>query len=251
MIKRQELCHYLDQLFSSNGEVDYGPNGLQVEGKEQIQTVATAVSASLATIEAAIKAQADALIVHHGLFWYKDSFVIQGTKKKKISLLLEHGISLIAYHLPLDHHPQLGNNWKAAEEMGWKNLQPFGWMNKIMIGVKGEIPPCSQEKFKNQLETYYQHSAFCALGGPTAIRKVALISGGAYKSITEAVQSQMDAFVTGSFDEPVWHQAFEEKINFFALGHSATEKVGPKAICQHLKEELKLPSLFLDVFNPF
>lgn len=247
----QELCTHLDEFLQCAIFSDYCKNGLQVEGKSKVTKIATGVSASLSTIEAAVSSQADALIVHHGLFWNADSHVIQGVKRKKLQLLLQHGISLIAYHLPLDAHQQIGNNWKAAQEMKWMDLEPFGKFNGIPIGVKGRVSPISRHNFQKQLEDYYQHPAYCALGGDESIRTVALISGGAYKSISEAILQGIDCFITGSFDEPVWHQAFEEKINFFALGHSATERIGPKALGEYLEERFGLAHEFLDVSNPF
>lgn len=251
MITLNKLRHYLDKLFPNDKVIDYAPNGLQVEGKQQISCIATAVSVTEETIEQAIEKGCDALIVHHGLFWQRDSYVIEGSKKKKLSLLFEAGISLFAYHLPLDMHPQIGNNWKAALDLGWRNLSPFGFSNGLFIGVKGEIAPCSFEHFLKTLENYYEHPAHAVSGGPSMIRKVGLISGGAHKSILEAAKENLDAFVTGSFDEPTWYQAKEEQIHFFALGHSATERVGPKALAAHLMKELDIPSFFLDVENPF
>ena len=251
MLKLKELRSFLNELLPANGVVDFGTNGLQVEGEGEISSIATAVSASLATIEAAVQLGVNALIVHHGIFWNRDSYVLEGTKRKKIQLLLEHGISLFAYHLPLDKHPEIGNNWKAAKDMGWFDLQPFGYMDGVSIGVKGKVPSLIRDAFKGKLESYYKHSAVCADGGSEVIETVALISGGAYKSMVEAAQQGIDAFVTGSFDEPVWHQAFEEKINFYALGHSATERVGPIALANHLHQMLHLPCSFIDIENPF
>ena len=251
MLTLQELRRYLDELFPGNGVQDYAPNGLQVEGKREIGRLATAVSASLTTIEAAVEAKADALIVHHGLFWQRDSYLIQGVKRKKLALLFEHDISLFAYHLPMDMHPKIGNNWLAAKEMGWGDLEPFASLNGVPIGVKGKIAPCSPEELKNQLEAYYRHRAAYAWGGPQRIQTVALVSGGAHKTILEAAQEGIDAFITGSFDEPVWHQANEEKIHFFALGHSATERVGPIALAAHLEHTFHLPCTFIDIENPF
>lgn len=251
MLELKELCRYLDQLLPSQTMSDYCPNGLQVEGKNQVNKVVTAVSASLETIELAIESHADVLIVHHGLFWQRDSYVIQGVKRKKIALLLEHGLSLIAYHLPLDLHPELGNNWKAARDLGWRDLQPFCYVSGVPIGVKGRIHPCSSQDFKCTLERYYRHPAVCALGGKDTIETVALVSGGAHKNIADAIREQVDAFITGSFDEPIWHQAFEENIHFFALGHSATERVGPLALSHYLAQELSVACTFIDVANPF
>lgn len=251
MVLLNTLCEHLDDLLSSQKIIDYCPNGLQLEGKSHLRKVATAVSASLATIEKAIEEEVDALIVHHGLFWQRDDYVIRGVKRQKIALLLEHGISLLAYHLPLDMHTEIGNNWKAAKEMGWTNLQPFCSVNGLFLGVKGELPAIPRKEMQRQLETYYRHPAHSACGGPEVISTAALISGGAHKSIVEAVKDKVDAFITGSFDEPTWHQAFEEKINFFALGHSATERVGPIALQNYIENQFHLPCSFIDIQNPF
>lgn len=224
---------------------DFGPNGLQVEGKPQISKIATAVSASLLTLEAAAEWGADALIVHHGIFWNKDRLEVTGVKRDKLKLLLEKGISLLAYHLPLDAHESVGNNWKAAQDLGLTDLTPFS------CGVKGKMKPVDREVFKERLEQYYQHPATCALGGKEKVQTAAIISGGAHWSVKEAVAAGVDCFVTGSFDEPIWHIAFEEKINFFALGHSATERVGPMALGEHLKEKWPLDVQFIDIANPF
>lgn len=247
----KELIAYLNELFFVPGLADFAPNGLQIEGKQEINRIGTAVTANLETIENAIRKGLDVLIVHHGLFWQRDSFVISGVKKEKISKLLQQEISLFAYHLPLDFHREIGNNWKAALDMGWQDLQPFGFCNGMPVGVKGTISPCSKEKFKEQLEKYYHHSALEALGREGDIRQVALISGGSHKSIQEAIEAGLDAFLTGSFDEPTWYQAKEGKINFYALGHSATERVGPKALAERLAKDLNLSCEFIDVYNPF
>jgi dinuclear metal center YbgI/SA1388 family protein len=250
MLSLKELIQYFQILFPEHIP-DASINGLQIEGSPSIKKIGTAVSANKATIEAAIKHQVDALIVHHGLFWNKDCPKICGTKREKIALLLENHISLFAYHLPLDIHPIVGNNWKTAKDLQWGDCEPFGFIDCRAIGVKGKIPPCSPQMFKASLEKYYGHDATCAFGGPNFIQKVALISGGAHKFISEAAKEGVDAFVTGSFDEPTWFQAQEEKIHFFACGHSATERVGPLALVTDLEKNLKIPCVFLDIYNPF
>lgn len=251
MISLQSLCDHLDDLLSSQKISDYCPNGLQVEGKRMVSRAATAVSASVATIEEAVKLQADVLIVHHGLFWKNDSYVIERSKREKLELLLEHGIALLAYHLPLDIHQEYGNNWKAAKDMGWTQLEPFGLYNGAPIGVKGKLPGLSRKEVQKRLEDYYQHEAHSALGGPEEIRTIGLVSGGAHKIVDEAAKEHLDAFVTGSFDEPVWHQATEDKINFYALGHSATERIGVMALQEYIQKQLHIPCSFIDIRNPF
>ena len=250
---RDELTSYLKNFFYIEGVEDFSYNGLQVEGKNRLLKVACAVSASVKTIEQAILAGVDALIVHHGIFWKGDSPYITGSLKKKLDLLLHNQISLYAYHLPLDMHREVGNNWRAAIELGWHDLEPFGKLKNHFIGVKAKILPQSPVEFRQMLESYYEHEATFALGGKDQISTVALISGGAYKSIREAAAENIDAFVTGNFDEPAWHMAFEEGagVNFYALGHSATERVGPRALAEQLKAELNLDCTFIDITNPF
>lgn len=245
------LRRFLDELLPNQTVTDSAWNGLQVEGKESVSRIATAVSATEETIEAAIAAQADVLIVHHGLFWQKDSPLIEGSKRRKLAHLLRHELSLFAYHLPLDLHRDIGNNWKAAHDLGWQHLQPFGYYGGVPIGVRGEITPCSADVLCAQLEHYYAHSAVYAPGGPELIKHVALISGGAYRSLPDAARAGIDAFITGNFDEPAWYQAREEGIHFFALGHSATERVGPQALASYLEQHLSLSCHFLDIKNPF
>lgn len=251
MITLQELCEYLDGLLQPNPIKDYGLNGLQVEGKKEIHKLATAVSSNLASIEAAAAWGADTLIVHHGLFWNQDSYQIKGVKKEKIELLLKNQMSLIAYHLPLDIHQELGNNWKAAMEMGWKDLKPFGCMNGIFLGVKGNFNKLHRQDFQKTLEDYYAHPAHVALGGKEYVETAGLISGGSYKLLNSAIEEELDCYIAGNFDEPAWNQAFEEKINFFALGHSATEKIGPRTLGEHLSKTFHLDVKFIDIYNPF
>lgn len=178
MITLHQLLRYIQELLHPENFKDYCINGLQVEGVKEIHSIATGVTANLATIQAAVEKKVQVLLVHHGLFWDRDSYAITGPKKEKIKLLLDHGISLLAYHLPLDAHMTIGNNWKAALDMGWQNLQPFGMYNGSPIGVKGTFPKISEEEFRLKLEKYYNHSASCALGGKKHIESAALVSGG-------------------------------------------------------------------------
>lgn len=253
MIHLNELITYLDHELDIKSIDDYCPNGVQVEGdNKKITHIVTSVSASLETIQKALELKPEVLIVHHGLFWKKDSYRIQGIKKEKIKLLLNQGTTLLAYHLPLDCHKKWGNNWKAAIDMGWKNIKGFGpRCSDGHLGVMGEVDNLPLDDFQKKLEDYYAHPASSALGGSKTVKKVALISGGAHKEIHDAVKEGADAFITGSFDEPIWHIAFEEKINFFAMGHSNTEKIGPKALGEHLAKQFNLKHTFLDIPNPF
>lgn len=245
MVDLFNLCTYLKELLQVDLFQDYGPNGLQVEGKKEVKKGAFAVSASFYAIDQAAKKGADFLFTHHGIFWTKDPLPLIGTKKDKIARLVEKEISLLSYHLPLDAHSTLGNNWKAAHDLGWKQLQPFA-----SIGVKGVFEEIPVAKFQKELERYFDHPAHVALGGKKKVRSCALISGGAHREIVQAI-GQVDCFVTGSFDEPTWHQAHEGKVNFFALGHAATEKIGPKAMMDHLTGKFGIKSFFIEENNPF
>jgi putative NIF3 family GTP cyclohydrolase 1 type 2 len=189
--------------------------------------------------------------VHHGLFWNKDSYPIMGAKKKKIELLFQKQMSLLAYHLPLDLHQEVGNNWQAARDLGWEELEPFGIYNGIAIGVRGKFKDRSIDEFVTDVEAYYSHSATVALGGRKRVSSGALISGGAYKELSQAAKMGADCFITGNFDEPAWGIAFEENIHFLALGHTATEEVGPKALAKHLQREFNIPCQFIKTPNPF
>lgn len=246
MITLIDLLNQLNDFLHVPLFSDYCVNGMQVQGRHQVKKIATAVSCSLNIIEEAIAREADVLIVHHGIFWDKDSPVIQGVKREKLAKLLKSGISLLAYHLPLDAHKEVGNNWKAAIDLGWQEIEPF-----YKIGVRGKVPKCSREGFQKQLEDYYGQKAVTALGGKDQITTCALISGGAYRQLSDAAALGIDCFITGNFDEPAWHIAHEEKINFYALGHASTEKIGPRALADYLRRALNLDAMFIDEVNPF
>jgi len=250
MITLQELYSYLDQYLNCASIADFCKNGLQVEGKDKVFKIATAVTANLDTIKQAAELKVDALIVHHGLFWNQDPHEITGIKKEKVKTLLENGISLLAYHLPLDAHQEIGNNWKAASDLGWQNLRSF-CVKGIPLGVLGDIELKSYDAVVDGLEKYYGSKAVCALGGNKLIKTMGLISGGAYKYLIDAKKLGADAFVTGSYDLPAWDQAFEERINFFALGHTATEKVGPKALTDFISRKWGVDACFIDATNLF
>lgn len=251
LMHRESFEEYLNTYLQVEQVKDYCPNGLQIEGGATIQKVATAVSANKMTIEKAVAEGFDTLLVHHGLFWGRDPYPIIGVKKQKIALLIKKEISLFAYHLPLDAHREVGNNWQAAREMQWENLEPFGELNGIEIGVKGMFSPRPVEAFVAQVEAYYGHRATVALAGKSVVQSAALISGGAYRELSKAAACGVDCFITGNFDEPAWGTAHEEQIHFLALGHAATEKVGPRALADHIRTHLGVACEFLDVPNPF
>jgi putative NIF3 family GTP cyclohydrolase 1 type 2 len=160
-------------------------------------------------------------------------------------------MSLLAYHLPLDAHPVVGNNWKAARDLGLGDLEPFSPIGKTSLGVKGKLAQMSVDAFQKKLEAYYGHQAHSALGGKKEVRCAAIISGGAHRYLEQAADAGLDCFITGSFDEPVWDIAHERKINFFALGHYSTERVGVLALMDEVQKQFKISCEFIDLFNPF
>lgn len=249
--KLKIFSQYIDEVLQPGKFQDVCINGLQVTGKSEVRSIATSVTASLKSIRQAVHLGVDALIVHHGIFLKGKDVVVQAALKEKLLLLLAHDISLFAYHIPLDAHQELGNNWAAAKLLGWTDLEPFGMHHGEMVGVKGNCPPLAREELKKVLEKFYGSDARTVFAGPKKIKSCALLSGGAHKWIDEAVKAEVDCFITGTSDEPIWHIAAEEKINFMALGHAATEKIGVQLLGEHLSEQFQIHHTFIDDNNPF
>ncbi len=249
-ITLSELSSYLNALLDPMKMEDMAPNGVQVGHTGPITSLATAVTASLETLEEAARLGVQALIVHHGIFKKGDPYPLVGTLYKKIQVLIKHDIALLGYHLPLDAHRELGNNYRAALDLGLQNLQPFAEYYKVPIGVIGHLVPVSFDEFKRKVEKYYgRPAAFVKV--KDSISSVAIVSGGAEKSIVAAAHAGADCFITGRFDEPVWDSAHEEGISFLGLGHYTTETVGPMALGEHLQKVFGIPCTFIKTENPF
>lgn len=246
----QELAQYLSTLLDPHTIEENSFNGIQVANTGSVYSIATGVSASLETIEKAAALGAQVLIVHHGIFRKNDPQRLTGTAYKKIKLLMDHNIALLTYHLPLDAHRELGNNWKAAMDLGLQDLQPFLEFSKILIGVIGTIPPTSFEDLQKKVETYYDKRS-AAVKVKDTIQTIAIVSGGADRFIGDAARAGADCYITGRFDEPVYDTAHEEHISFLGLGHYATETIGVKALAQHLQEKCMIPCTFIKTDNPF
>ena len=233
---------------------DYGPNGLQIEGKSAIKTIAFAVSATKDSIEKAIEKKADALIVHHGLFWkYKGACPIIGQTAKRIIPLIKNDINLFAYHLPLDAHPKYGNAATLAEKIGMTKLESFGEYKKMPLGIKGKLSnPIPAKDLQVHLEKVLNHSIIIASENPErVVNSLGIITGGANNDWTQAVKDNLDAYLTGEISEYNWHDSKEAGIHMFAGGHHATEIFGVQALKEHLKQ--KYPDLdyhFIDSENP-
>ncbi|MFO1211364.1 MAG: Nif3-like dinuclear metal center hexameric protein [Paenacidovorax caeni] len=247
-ISRNELLRGLDGLLQPERFKDYGPNGLQVEGKDSIQRIVSGVTASRALIEAAIAARADALFVHHGLFWRGQDGRIVGWMKERLRLLLAHDISLFAYHLPLDAHPDLGNNAQLGRVLGWQADQRFGEQE---LGCVAPAAFADAQALAAHVERVLGRAATLVPGDSTrAIRRVAWCTGGAQGFFEAAIAAGADAFITGEISEPQAHLARETGVAFIAAGHHATERYGAPAVAAHMAAQYGLEHQFIDIANP-
>ncbi|OOF70509.1 Nif3-like dinuclear metal center hexameric protein [Rodentibacter caecimuris] len=246
-----ELEQLLNQKLSCERIHDYAPNGLQVEGKPTIHKIITGVTASQALIDYAISRHADALLVHHGYFWKSENPCIRGMKGRRIKSLLVNDINLYGYHLPLDIHPELGNNACLAQLLGIENLQPLE-SSPVSIPVFGTLKtPMGSDEFARLIEKQLQRQPLiCSDNAPALIRKIGICSGGGQGYIDLAANQGCDAFITGEVSEQTIHSAREQGIHFFAAGHHATERYGIKALGEWLSQEYELDVEFKDVDNP-
>jgi dinuclear metal center YbgI/SA1388 family protein len=247
-MKRDELARYLDETLETARFRDYCPNGLQVEGRAEVQHIVAGVTASQALIEAAIERRADALLVHHGWFWKGEDGRITGLRKARISRLLAHDINLFAYHLPLDSHAELGNNAQLAARLGWIAEARFGEQDIAWIGrpasplTAGELAQSIAAKLGRVPQL---------VGDPARpIGRIAWCSGGAQGYFEQAIALGVDAYVSGEISEQTVHLARESGVAYLAAGHHATERFGAEALAQHLAEKFGLSCEFVDIDNP-
>ncbi len=244
-----ELNKYLNELLNVPAIKDYAPNGLQVQGTDNISTLVTGVTASLALIEKAIEINADAIVVHHGYFWKSEDPQIVGMKYQRIKSLIKNDINLYGYHLPLDVHPQLGNNVQLCQLIHSKVIGPLSDDPNI-VGVKAEFDrPVKGTELALLLE---KQLGFKPVHVPSnrLIKTIGICTGGAQGYITAAADNHCDAYLTGEISEPTVHIAMERDIHFFAAGHHATEKGGVKALGEHLADKFNLDIRFIDLPIP-
>lgn len=248
---RQTLLHALDAQLQPERFRDYGPNGLQVEGRAQIRKLVSGVTACRALIDAAIAAEADAILVHHGLFWRGQDGTVTGWMKQRLARLLAHDINLFAYHLPLDAHPTLGNNAQLGARLGLEATARFGEQDLGFIGqrVEGGAFVDAQALARRLRDVLGRHVTL--VGGPrAAIERVAWCSGGAQGYFEAAIAVGAQAFITGEISEPQAHLARECEVAFYACGHHATERYGAPALAAHVARELGLAHEFIEIDNP-
>jgi dinuclear metal center YbgI/SA1388 family protein len=247
-MRRTDLEYYLDQYLDIGRFRDYCPNGLQVEGRPSVETIVTGVTASLALIEQAIAARADALLVHHGYFWRGEDPRLTGVRRRRIALLLEHGINLFAYHLPLDAHSEVGNNVALARELGWRVAGRFGEQD---LGFHGETEATlTLRDFARSLGERLTRDPLVIGDESREVRKVAWCTGAAQSYLEEAVRLGVDVFVSGEVSEQTVHLARESGVAFISAGHHATERYGIAALGAHLAERFALEHRHIDVPNP-
>jgi dinuclear metal center YbgI/SA1388 family protein len=242
------LCQAADALLQPERFKDYGPNGLQVEGKPRIRHLVSGVTASLALIDAAIEQGADAILVHHGLFWRGQDGRVTGWMKQRLSRLLAHDINLLAYHLPLDAHPQLGNNAQLALRLGIEVQGRFGDQDLGLWGTPTQPDPGA---FIARAQALFGREPVLVQPDPRrAWRRVGWCSGGAQGYFEAAIAAGVDVFLTGEISEPQAHLARETGVAFLACGHHATERYGAAAVAAHLAAQLGLTHQFIDIPNP-
>ena len=246
---RHDLRVYLDTLLSPARYQDYCPNGLQVEGKAQIERLVTGVTACQALIDAAIAARADAILVHHGFFWRSEDPVVVGMKARRLRALMANEVSLFAYHLPLDCHPELGNNAQLGRLMGVPQATPLDPADPSLPLFSGELAePAPISSFAEHLSLQLGRELLVV--GDGAVQKVAWCTGAGQNYIDKAADAGADLYVTGEVSEQTIHIARERGICFIAAGHHATERYGVQAVGARVAQALGCTHEFIDVDNP-
>ena len=248
---RQDLLIAFDKLLQPARFQDYGPNGLQVEGRAGISKIVSGVTASRALIDAAIAAEADAIFVHHGLFWRGQNGCVTGWMKQRLALLLAHDINLFAYHLPLDAHAELGNNAQLGIKLGLKATSRFGEQDLGFLGARTDSGSFSGAlELSKHIENVLNRPVALVGRAEAAIKSIAWCTGGAQGYFEAAIAAGADAFITGEISEPQAHYARELDVAFLACGHHASERYGAPAVAAHVAAQFGLAHEFIDIDNP-
>lgn len=249
-VSRDELAQFLAQTLEITRFHDYCPNGLQVEGRLRIETLVTGVTASLALIEAAIALKADALLVHHGYFWRGEDARILGVKHKRLKLLLAHDINLFAYHLPLDMHPELGNNAQLAVQLGLKPDARFGENDIGWLGLPLDANVISVGDLALLVESRLGRTPLI-IGDPSqAVGRVGWCTGAAQNMLSDAVAAGVNTYISGEISEPTVHLARETGVAYLVCGHHATERYGVQALASCIAKKFGIQHHFIDIDNP-
>lgn len=248
MTTRTEIEAFLDTLLEPSRFRDYGPNGLQVEGRRDVRKIVSGVTASLALIEAAAAARADALLVHHGLFWRGQDGRLTGWLKQRVERLITAGINLYAYHLPLDAHPRLGNNAALGSRLGLTADARFGDQDLGFIG--SAFAPLSLDQLAAGVSASLSRHPVVVPGDGRVLRRIAWCTGGAQGAFEAAIAAGADVYLTGEISEPQAHLARETGVAFLACGHHATERYGAPAVAAEVAARFGLAHEFIEIPNP-
>ena len=251
MVTLKALVEYTNSLLAVDDFSDYCPNGLQLEGRPEVQRLVSGVTASMALIEAAISANADAILVHHGYFWKGEDECVTGMKRQRLQRLLGTDTSLLAYHLPLDAHPELGNNAQLASVLGFNRSGCFGHDGGLQLAQYGNLPqPLDAQSLAAHIEARLGRAPLHIAGQAAKIESVGWCTGAAQSYIDAAVEQGLDAFISGEISEQTVHVAHECGIHYFAAGHHATERYGVAALGDHLAGHFQISHQFIDIDNP-
>ncbi|ACO77522.1 hypothetical protein AvCA_12960 [Azotobacter vinelandii CA] len=249
-IALSELVKEADRYLAVSGIADYCPNGLQVEGRPRVSRVVSGVTASQALLDAAVEVGADLVLVHHGYFWRNENPCVVGNKRRRLHTLLSNEISLLAYHLPLDVHPEVGNNVQLGRRLGLRvegALEPGNPRSVGLIGCLAE--PVAALEFARQVHQVLGRQPLL-IEAERPIHRIAWCTGAAQGYIEQAIAADADAYLTGEVSEATVHSARENGINFLAAGHHATERYGVQALGEYLARTFDVEHLFVDCPNP-
>ncbi|MEQ8407099.1 MAG: Nif3-like dinuclear metal center hexameric protein [Gammaproteobacteria bacterium] len=250
-VSLKDLEADLNKLLQPQQFKDYCPNGLQVEGKSSINKIVSGVTASQALVDAAIAADADAILVHHGYFWRGEDATITGMKKRRLEALLANELSLLAYHLPLDAHAEFGNNAQLGKLLDLQitgTASQSGDASLVMIGEPGNA--LSADELEEIIRAKLQRAPLVVTAGDRPIKTIAWCTGGAQGFIDSAIDAGVDAYITGEASEQTTHIARERGVHFFAAGHHATERYGVQAVGEYLAGKFAIEHQFIDIDNP-
>ena len=251
MTDHTQLGHAFDAMLEPARFRDYGPNGLQVEGRLVVRKIVSGVTASRALIQAAVDAGADAILVHHGLFWRGHDGRVTGWMKQRLALLLAHDINLFAYHLPLDAHPEFGNNAQLGLQLGLRASSRFGEQDLGFLGARSDGGAfANADTLAAHVQAVLRRPVTVVAGGDEPLRRLAWCSGGAQGYFEAAIAAGAQAFLTGEISEPQAHLARECGVAYLACGHHATERYGAPAVAAEVAQQLGLEHLFIDIDNP-
>lgn len=248
MARRQEVLAAIDTLLSPQQFADYCPNGLQVEGRAEIRRLVTGVTACQALLDAAVEAEADAILVHHGYFWKNEDGRVTGLRRRRLATLLAHDLNLFAYHLPLDAHPELGNNAQLGRVLGLTPTAVVGDQGLLWIGEPAV--PASAGELAERFGAALGRTPLLVGDAQRTVRRIAWCTGGAQGMFEQAIDAGADLYLSGEISEQTTHTARESGVPYIAAGHHATERYGVQALGEHLEQSCGLQVAFVDIDNP-